>query len=222
VKKPALVTAVSAVFLVAAFPLSADTIYQINALGKRVVIQRQAIVIQDDSTYVVYKHFDLKDQRVERVRLDQGSLPYEVETSSPEERQRIVGIWKAFGPSGTVTDSAGKTTRVYDLYIDFYPPGGRGSLLESVPAMTSVPLQLDSGAADVVPFSNILKMVFEGPELHVTLRDGRSESGRFLMPTEQPAEARLLGITDKYVPDSHEVFDFSLPLARIKEVTFQH
>lgn len=206
----------------AALPLCADTIYQINALGKRMVIQRHAIVIQDDSTWVIYKHFDLKDQRVERVRLNQGSLPYEVETSSPAVRQQIVSTWKAFGFSGTVTDSAGKTTRVYDLYIDFYPPKGQGSLLESVPAMTSFPLQLSSGAADVVPFSQILKIVFQGPELRLTRRDGKTESGRFLMPVQQPAEARLLGITDQYNPSSRKVFDFSLPLARIKEVTFQH
>jgi hypothetical protein len=219
VKRPALLTAA---LLLAALPLCADTIYQINALGKRMVIQRQAIVIQNDSTYVVYKHFDLKDQRVERVRLDQGSLPYQVETSPPAERQQIVSIWKAFGFHGTVTGAAGKTTRVYDLYIDFYPPGGRGSLLEAVPAVTSVALLLDGGGADVLPFSRILSMVFQGPELRVTLRNGQVETGRFLMPTQQPAEARLLGITDQYDPSSADVFDFSMPLARLKEVHFQH
>ncbi len=211
-----------AALLVAVLPLGADTIYQINALGKRVVVQRQAIVTENDSTYVVYKHFDLKDQRVERVRLQQGSLPYQVDAGTPAEHQQIVGMWKAFGFKGTVTDTAGKTTRVYDLYIDFYPPKGRNFLLESVPAMTSLPLELDGGGADVIPFSRILDITFNGPRLTVTLRDGRKESGRFLMPTQQPAETRLLGITDQYKPSSEDVFDFSIPLTSLKEVRFQH
>lgn len=46
------------------------------------------------------------------------------------------------------------------------------------------------------------------------------EAGRFLMPTNQPAEARFLGITDQYNPASSQVFDFSLPLARVKEIRF--
>lgn len=209
------------VLLATAMPLGADTVYQTNAVGKRVVIQRDAIVIENDSTYVVYKHFDLQDQRVEKVKLDQGSLPYIVETSTGDVRQQIVANWKLFGFRATVTDLAGKATRVYDLYIDFYPPGGRGSLLESVPATTNFALQLDGGGADVVKFSQVRHIAFQGPELRVTLRNGQAESGRFLMPTQQPAEARLLGITDKYDPASPEVFDFSIPLSRLKEVRFE-
>jgi hypothetical protein len=41
------------------------------------------------------------------------------------------------------------------------------------------------------------------------------------MPTDRPAEARLLGITEQYDPASAEVFDFSLPLARLKEIRFE-
>ena len=61
----------------------ADTIYQMNAQGRQVVVQRDAIVVSEDSSFVVYKHFDLKDRRVEIVRLNKGSLPYSVETSQP-------------------------------------------------------------------------------------------------------------------------------------------
>ena len=58
-----------------ASPSRADTIYQMNAQGKQVVVQRDAIVVSEDSSFVVYKHFELKDRRVEIVRLNKGSLP---------------------------------------------------------------------------------------------------------------------------------------------------
>jgi hypothetical protein len=54
----------------------------------------------------------------------------------------------------------------------------------------------------------------------MTLRNGQVEEGKFLMPTNQPAEVRFLGITDQYNPASQQVFDFSLPLAKIKEIRF--
>src|SRR5207247_2356508 len=72
-----------------AVSLFADTIYQANAQGKQVVIQRDAIVVKEDPSFLVYKHFDLKEQRVVKVVLNKGSLPYEVNTSAPEARRQI-------------------------------------------------------------------------------------------------------------------------------------
>jgi len=206
-----------------AFPglLNADTIVQINAQGRRVVIQRNAIVVKEDTSTLVYKHFELKERRVEKAVLNQGSLPYEAERSGAEERQQIVNLWKRFGYTVTVTDASGKVTKVFDVYLDFYPPSGRGSLLESVPALTLVPVQLDAGGADELEFSNIDRIQAQGDHLKVTLRDGTVKEGKFLMPTTQPAEARLLGITDRYDPPSPEVFDFSLSLSQIKLVVFE-
>ncbi|HEV2350315.1 MAG TPA: hypothetical protein VG028_10770 [Terriglobia bacterium] len=201
-------------------PLLSDTVYQTNAQGKQVVIQRQAIVVQEDSNYVYYKHFDLKDRRVEKVGLNQGSLPYMVNRSAAADRQQIVSIWKRFGYKVTVTDLAGKTTEVFDAYLDFYPPAGRGSLLESVPARTNFPISMGSGNADEVEFSKIARIDFQGPQMKITLRTGEVETGTFLMPTDHPAEARLLGITDHYDPASADVFDFSQPIARLKEIRF--
>jgi hypothetical protein len=201
-------------------PLLSDTIYQTNAQGKQVVIQREAIVVQEDSNYVYYKHFDLKDRRVEKVGLNQGSLPYTVSRSAPADRQQIVSIWKKFGYTVTATDVAGKTTQVFDAYLDFYPPGGRGSLLDSVPARTNFPISEGDGNADEVEFSKIAKIELEGAQMKITLRTGEVETGKFLMPTDHPAEARLLGITDHYDPASADVFDFSLPLSRLKEIQF--
>ena len=92
-------------------PLGADTIYQMTGQGKQAVVQRDAIVIREDSSFVVYKHFELRDRRVEVVRLNKGSLPYSVQTASPEQRRQIVEVWKRFGFKATVTDLAGKATR---------------------------------------------------------------------------------------------------------------
>jgi hypothetical protein len=201
-------------------PARADTIYQMNAQGRQVVVQAGAIVISEDSSFLVYKHFEQKDRRVEIVRLNKGSLPYSVVTASPDQRRQIVEVWKRFGFKATVTDLAGKATRVFDVYLDFYPPGGRGSLLESVPPTTSLTVLMDNGNADEVDISKIARVQIQGDRLKMTLRNNQVEEGKFLMPTNQPVEARFLGITDQYDPASQQVFDFSLPLARIKEISF--
>jgi hypothetical protein len=198
----------------------ADTIYQMNAQGRQVVVQAGAIVVSEDSSFLVYKHFEQKDRRVEIVRLNKGSLPYSVQTASPDQRRQIVEVWKRFGFKATVTDLAGKATRVFDVYLDFYPPGGRGSLLESVPPTTSFTVLMDNGSADDVDISKIDRVQIQIDHLKMTLRNGQLEEGKFLMPTNKPAEARFLGITDQYNPASPQVFDFSLPLARIKEINF--
>jgi len=203
-----------------ASPSGADTIYQMNAQGRQVVVQRDAIVVSEDSSFVVYKHFELKDRRVEIVRLNKGSLPYSVETASPDYRRQIVDIWKRVGFKATVTDLAGKATRVFDAYLDFYPPAGRGSLLESLPATTSFTVLMDNGGADEVEISKIDRIQVQGDHLKMTLRNDQVKEGKFLMPTNQPAEVRFLGITDQYNPASPQVFDFSLPLASIKEIKF--
>ena len=203
-----------------ALPSRSDTIYQMNDQGKQVVVQRDAIVISEDSSFVVYKHFELRDRRVEIVRLNKGSLPYSVQTANPQQRRQIVEVWKRFGFKATVTDLTGKATSVCDVYLDFYPPGGRGSLLESIPAATSLTVLLDNGSADDVEFSKIKSVEIQGDHLKIAFRSDKIETGKFLMPTTLPAEARLLGISDQYDPASEQVFDFSLPLARIKEISF--
>jgi hypothetical protein len=203
------------------FFLKADTIYQAKADGRERVIQRDAIVVHRDSSILIYKHFDLPDMRVERVQLSEGSLPYTVITSSQEQRQSIVELWKRFGYTASVTDTSGRTTQIFDAYIDYYPPGGRGSLLVAVPAITSFPLLMGGGAADVQDFSKIDRVDFQNGEIRLTLRNGQVEQGKYLMPTTQPAEARFLGITDKYNPSSDDVFDFSEPLSHLKTLVFQ-
>jgi len=211
----------SLALLVSLAPSSrADTIYQMNAQGRQVVVQAGAIVVSEDSSFLVYKHFEQKDRRVEIVRLNKGSLPYSVQTASPDARRQIVEVWKRFGFKATVTDLAGKTTRVFDVYLDFYPPGGRGSLLESVPPTTSITVLLDNGIPEEAEFSKIDRLQVQGDHMKMTLRNGQLEEGKFLMPTTQPVEVRLLGITDQYNPASPQVFDLSLPLAKIKEISF--
>jgi len=201
-------------------PVAADTIYQTTAQGKQVVIQRRAIVIQDDSSSLTYKHFDLPERRVVKVTLRKGMLPYQVSTSTPVERQEILQSWKRFSYRATLTDQTGKSTAMFNLYLDFYPPGGRGSLLESVPPRTTLPVLLDQGGADDIEFSKIDRIVFQGDRLKLTLRDGQVLDGRFLMPTDKPAEARVLGMTDHYDPSSAEVYDFFLLLTKLREVRF--
>ncbi len=207
--------------LAASAACGADNVFEITAQGNRQVIQRDAIVVQNDSAYLVYKHFDLKERRVEKVSLAKGSLPYIVEPGNAENHKSIIDLWKKFGYTATVTDAAGKTTRLYDLYIDFYPPGGRGSLLESVPALTSLTLLLTNGSADEVKFDDIERVEINGDMLHVVRGDGRKEEGKFFPPTNQPVETRLLGITDKYDPSSQDVFNFSVPLSHLKEIRFE-
>jgi len=209
-----------ALLLSLATPSPADTIYQMNTQGREVVVQTGAIVVSEDSSFVVYKHFEQKDRRVEIVRLNKGSLPYSVRVASPDARRQIVEVWKRFGYKVTVTDLAGKTTRVFDAYLDFYPPGGRGSLLESIAPVTGFTVLLANGSADEVEFSKISQLQIQGDHVKMTLRSGQVEEGRLLMPTTQPVEVRFLGITDQYDPASQQVFDFSLPLAKIKEISF--
>src|SRR5664279_5628637 len=129
--------------VVLASPLLADTIYQTTAQGKDVVLQRDAIVIHEDPSFLVYKHFDLKERRVTVVRLNRGTLAYYVRTSESAERQQIVNIWKKFGYTAAITSQAGKISHIADLYLDFYPPGGHGSLLESIPPRTAFPVQIE-------------------------------------------------------------------------------
>lgn len=212
----------SGALLLTSAPLSADIISQMTAQGRQVVLQRDAIVVKQDSSSVVYKHFELKERRVVKVVLQESSLPYDVSRSAPDGRKQIVELWKRFGFAATVTDTAGKTTRIYDAFIDFYPPGGSGSLLESVPARTDFPIALTSGGSDLFDFADVTRVELQGDELRLTLANGQAKEGRFLMPTSKPAEARLLGITERYDPSSEDVFDFSLPLARIKQIDFEH
>src|SRR5579859_5952903 len=202
--------------------LHADTVYQTSPQGKQVVIQRDAIVVKEDSNYLYYKHFDLKERRVEKVNLNKGSLPFQVSKTPAPNRQQIVDVWKRFGYQVTVTNHTGKSTQVFDAYLDFYPPAGRGSLLESVPARTSFPILIQGGSADEEEFSNIARIEFQGQQMRLTLRSGEVEVGTFLMPTQRPAEARLLGITDHYDPASADVFDFSGTLAGLKEIRFDN
>ena len=212
---------VTALFLLEGAVAWADTIYETNAQGRQVVTQRDAIVVKSDSSSLVYKHFDLKERRVVKVSVNRGSLAYSVSTSSLPDRRQIVDHWKRFGYKATVTEQTGKTTQVFDAFIDFYPPGGRGSLLESVPAKTSVPLALDPGGVDDIEFGTIDRIELHGDRLKVTLHDGQVREGQFLKPTNQPVEVRFLGITTSYDPTSPDVFDFAQPLARVKEIHFE-
>lgn len=220
-KRPHVSIAIVLAFLALSLSLKADTIYQATAEGRQRVIQSNAIVVHQDSAIIIYKHFDLPDMRVERIQLSRGSLPYSVITSSPTQRQSIVELWKRFGYTASVTDTSGKTARVFDSYIDYYPPGGRGSLLVAVSATTAFPLLIGGGAADIQDFSRISRVDIQDGEFTLTLTNGHVERGKYLMPTKQPAEARFLGITDKYNPSSDEVFDFSEPLSHLKSIVFQ-
>ncbi len=202
-------------------PLLGDTVYQTNSQGKEIVLQHDAIVIQQDSSFVVYKHFDLKERRVTVVRLNRGSLPLRVQLTNASARAQIVENWKHFGYKATITDQAGKITHVFDLYLDFYPPGGHGSLLESVAPCTYFPLQIDNGGADQFEFEKVDRAEIMGDRLSIILREGKTATGKFLMPTTQPAEVRVLGITEKYDPASEQVFDFSVPLSQLKMISFE-
>jgi len=61
----------------------------------------------------------------------------------------------------------------------------------------------------------------QGDRLSVTSREGKTATGKFIMPTTQPAEVRVLGITDKYDPASPQVFDLSVPLSQLKLISFE-
>lgn len=202
-------------------PLSADVISQTNAQGQQVVIQRDAIVVKQDSATIIYKHFDLKERRIVKATLQESSLPYQISRSAPDNRRQIVDEWRRFGFTATVTDTSGKTSQISDAYLDFYPPGGQGSLLEALPAETHLPIQFSDGSSDYIDFADIARIEFQGNHVRVTLGSGQVKEGQFMMPTSQPAEARVLGVTDKYDPASEDVFDFSIPLARVKQIDFQ-
>lgn len=201
--------------------LSADTIYQTDARGKTVVIHREGILVKQDPSFIDYKRFELKDRRVVKTRLSRGAHTYKVTTSTPDERRQIVDKWRRFAYTATVTDTAGKTTKLSGLYLDFYPPGGRGSLLESLPPRTALPVLIEGAGADEIDFSKFSSMVFQGERMTLTFTNGQVKSASFLLPTEQPAEARFLGMTDQYDPASPEVFDFAIPLDKVKEVRFE-
>jgi hypothetical protein len=202
-------------------PLRADTIYQTTSQGNEIVLQSNAIVVHEDSSFLVYKHFDLKERLVTVVRLNRGSLPFRVQASNARGRAQIVENWKHFGYKATITDQAGKITPVYDLYIDFYPPGGRGSLLESIPPQTSIMLKIDGGSVDEFEFARTERVEIHGDRLIVTRRGDQPVTGKFIMPTNQPAEVRVLGITDSYDPVRPEVYDFSVPLSQLKLIVFE-
>lgn len=213
-----LVTAATLAFVAA----RADTITQVDAQGQTQVIQTQAVVIQNDSYAIIYKHFDLKQRRVVEDRLPQGSLPYTAVVSSAAGRQQIVGLWKQFGYTASVVERSGKKVQVYDSYFDFFPgPGGLGSFLESVPPRTNLPMLLDGGGVDEISFDNIVTIVNRSGHLTVTLANGKVESGTFLMPTKQPAVVHFMGITGHYDPASAKVYNFSMPLSDIQEIHFQ-
>lgn len=202
-------------------PLTADTIFQTNARGKTVVVHSEAIVVRQDDSSIEYKHFELRERRVVKIRLSRGAQTYTVKTSGPEDRRRIVEKWKRFAYTAAITDTAGKQTRLAGLYLDFYPPGGRGSLLESVPPRTALPVMIEGGSTDDIEFSKISGIEFQGERMTLMLTNGHVKQARFLMPTDQPAEARFLGMTDKYDPASPDVFNFGISLDKVKEVRFE-
>jgi hypothetical protein len=202
-------------------PVAGDNIYQTTSQGKEITLQRDAIVTGQDSSFVVYKHFDLKELRVVVVRLNRGSLPFRVQISDDRAHAQVVDLWKHLGPKATITDQAGKITHVFDLYLDFYPPGGRGSLLESIAPRTSFAVQSDTGGGGEIEFEKIDRVEIQGSQLSITQRDGKTVAGKFLIPTAQPVEVRVLGITEKYDPSSQDVFDFSVPLDKLKMISFE-
>lgn len=193
-----------------------------NAEGQSSVVQSNAIVIDQNQYTIAYKHFDLKRRRVLEVHLNQGSLPYKAVLSSAAERQQIVKVWNEFGYTASVEVDGGKVTQVYDCYLDFFPPSGVGTFIQTVPALTSLPIMEDNGAADEIEFSDIASIINTKGHFKVTLTNGRVETGKFLMPTSQPAIAHFMGITDRYSPASSQVYDFSVPLANIKQIHFEN
>jgi hypothetical protein len=82
-------------------------------------------------------------------------------------------------------------------------------------------MQIDSGGADELEFDKIDRVEIQGERLSVTRREGKTVTGKFLMPTTQPAEVLVLGITEKYDPASQQVFDFSVPLSQLKLISFE-
>ena len=52
---------------------------------------------------------------------------------------------------------------------------------------------IEGGGADELEFSKIDRLEVQGTRLKVTQRDGQTIVGQFLMPTDKPAEVRVLG-----------------------------
>ena len=129
-------------------------------------------------------------------------------------------IWKRFGFKATVTDLAGKDHPRLRRLPGFLPSRRARLVVGIGPSHNQLHLLMDNGSADDVEISKIDRVEIQGDHLKMTLRNGQIEEGKFLMPTNQPAEVRFLGITDQYNPASQQVFDFSLPLAKIKEIRF--
>ncbi len=207
--------------LIACPRLAADTLYQRDARGRQVIVHRDAIIVKADSSTIEYKHFELKDRRIVKIRLSRGAQDFSYKTSSPEERRRIVEKWKRFAYTATITDTSGNVTRLFGVYLDFYPPEGRGSLHESVPPRTTIPVLTEGGSADEIDFSKLSRIEFQGERMMMTLNNEQIKQARFLMPTDLPAEARFLGITNEYDPASADVFDFAIPLAKVKEIRIE-
>jgi hypothetical protein len=201
--------------------IAGDIISQTNSQGDEIVLQRDAIVIHADSSLLVYKHFDLKEHRVTSVKLSRGSLPIRIQESDEAGRARIVKVWKQFGFKASITDQAGKTIQLYDVFLDFFPPEGRGSLLESLPALTDFPVLAEGAGTDEIDFENISRVEIQGERLNIVQRDGKTVTGKFVLPTDKPVEVRLLGITDNYDPASDRSYDYSAPLSQLKSISFQ-
>ncbi len=74
---------------------------------------------------------------------------------------------------------------------------------------------------DEIEFDKIDHVEIHGDRLSINLREEKTVSGKFVMPTAKPAEVRLLGITDEYNPENPRVFDFSVPLSQLKLISFE-
>ena len=196
----------------------ADVIYQTTPQQTERIYHRGVIVVKEDSDAIFYKHFELKERRVVKVRLEKKTLSYRVEKQGPAAREQILANWKRFGHTAKVTNVQGETRQIYILYIDFYPPGGRGSLHTAVPPRTTLPIKLSHGGVHEIDFSDIKRIGFQGSRMRVTLKGGQVTEGEFWIPTDLPAEARFQGISESYSTESEEVYDFYIPLKKVKEI----
>ena len=73
-------------------------------------------------------------------------------------------------------------------------------------------MRFADGGMDEIEFSDIKLIEFQGSRMRIQLNSGASLDCEFRMPTDQPAEARFLGMSESYPVESEEVFDFFLPL----------
>jgi hypothetical protein len=202
--------------------LRPDTITQTDAGGATHIILQRAVVIHQDPNTIVFKHFDLAHRQVVKDHLDQGSLPYNVQRSPASQLQQIVNLWKQFGYTVTITDLSGQKHEIDDMYLDFFPAQGAMPFLESVPSRTTLPIIYDQGGGDDIVFSNIEDIQFQGRHMKVTFTNGKVKSGKFVMPTSQPAVAKFLGITDAYKPESPDLYNYAIPLLQVKEIQFEN